>query len=62
MKYTLPQIAKAIVALVLAAVTAFATMTLDGSIELVELVGFVGALVTAWGVFQKANASVAGGA
>jgi hypothetical protein len=56
--YTPPQIAKALVALVVAALTALATMLADGSIELVELGGFVGALVTAWGVFAQRNAPV----
>lgn len=56
--YTPPQIAKAVIALALAALTAAYTILADGSIELAELGGFVGALVTAWGVFARRNQPV----
>jgi len=54
--YTLPQIAKAVVAFVVAVATALGTMAADGSIEAVELLGFIGAIVAAYGVFAKRNA------
>ena len=54
--YTLPQIAKAIVAFVLTVVTALGTMAADGSIEAVEALGFIGAVIAAYGVFKKRNA------
>ena len=58
MKYTVPQVAKAVVAFVIAALTALGTMLADGSIELVEVSGFIGALVAAFGVFEVRNAPV----
>jgi hypothetical protein len=54
--YTLPQIAKAVVAFVVTVVTALGTMAADGSIEAVEVLGFLGAVVAAYGVFKKRNA------
>lgn len=54
--YTVPQIAKSVVALVLTAATALGAMIADGQVEWVEIPAFAGAVVAAWGVFQKRNA------
>lgn len=56
MKYTVPQIAKALVALLLAVLTAAYTMVVDGAIEWAELGAFIGAIATAYGVFKTRNA------
>lgn len=56
MKYTLPQVWKAVIAFGVTCATALGTMAADGEIELVEVTGFVGAVLAAWGVFKKRNA------
>lgn len=59
MSYTLSEVAKAVVAFVLAVVTAFGTAAADGSVELAEVAGVLGAIVTAYGVYKAKNAPTA---
>lgn len=55
-KYRVPQVVKAYVGFGLAALTALGTLVADLEVDLPELAGFGGALVTAWGVFRARNA------
>lgn len=61
MKYTLPEVAKAVVAGILAVVTVAATAAADGQIDAVEALGIIGAAVTAYGVFKARNKPAADG-
>jgi hypothetical protein len=56
MRYTVPQVWKAVLAFALTTVTVAGTIVADGTIELEEALGFVGAVVTAYGVFRARNA------
>lgn len=59
MRYTLPQVTKAIVAFVVTVATAIGTAAADGQVDLPEVAGLAGAVLAAWTVFKARNAPVA---